>query len=80
MKVSTLRLLIREAIEQVFEAEIKYNVGDRVEIVSHKPLESNRRSYSQCSVVETLHSPRRHCPLAPRKIRMRDAALLCNWC
>ena len=32
MKVSTLRLLIREAIEQVFEAEIKYNVGDRVEI------------------------------------------------
>jgi hypothetical protein len=34
MKVSTLRLLIREAIEQVFEAEIKYNVGDRVEIDS----------------------------------------------
>lgn len=34
MKVSTLRFLIREAIEQVFEAEIKYNVGDRVEIDS----------------------------------------------
>ena len=34
MKQSTLRLLIREAIEQVFEAEIKYNVGDRVEIDS----------------------------------------------
>lgn len=34
MKKSTLRLLIREAIEQVFEAEIKYNVGDRVEIDS----------------------------------------------
>ena len=34
MKESTLRLLIREAIEQVFEAEIKYNVGDRVEIDS----------------------------------------------
>jgi hypothetical protein len=34
MKRSTLRLLIREAIEQVFEAEIKYNVGDRVEIDS----------------------------------------------
>lgn len=34
MKVLTLRLLIREAIEQIFEAEIKYNVGDRVEIDS----------------------------------------------
>lgn len=34
MKKSTLRLLIREAIEQVFEQEIKYNVGDRVEIDS----------------------------------------------
>ena len=34
MKESTLRLLIREAIEKVFEAEIKYNVGDRVEIDS----------------------------------------------
>jgi hypothetical protein len=34
MKKSTLRLLIREAIEQVFETEIKYNVGDRVEIDS----------------------------------------------
>jgi hypothetical protein len=34
MKVSTLRFLIREAIEQIFEAEIKYNVGDRVEIDS----------------------------------------------
>ena len=34
MKKSTLRLLIRETIEQVFEAEIKYNVGDRVEIDS----------------------------------------------
>lgn len=34
IKQSSLRLLIREAIEQVFEAETQYQVGDRVKIDS----------------------------------------------
>jgi len=34
IKHSTLRLLIREAVEQIFEAEAQYEVGDRVEIDS----------------------------------------------
>ena len=34
VKQSSLRLLIREAIEQIFEADTQYQVGDRVEIDS----------------------------------------------
>jgi hypothetical protein len=49
IKPSTLRLLIREAVEQIFEAETQYKIGDRVEIDSS--------SYGGLGTIEMARHP-----------------------